>query len=188
MNRAALAAALLFSSAAPAADFEFGRQGQLVPNGSLGISYQSNGNASFFLANISPDLAYFIADHFALGVAIRYFLQKSTGPGFDTGLQTSAGIEPYGAVDLPLSPLLSFFPRAGVEVLSSPGDRRSLALTAFAPVLLHPAPHFFLGFGPGVIVEVSATVPSTSVAVGLPTQGTSRAFILLAQSIVGGYF
>lgn len=188
MNRAALAAALLISSAAPAADFEFGKQGQLVPNGTLGFTYQTDGNTSFFLASISPDLAYFIADHLALGLAIHYFLQKTTARGVDSGIQTSAGIEPYGAVDLPLSPLLSFFPRAGVEVRSSPGDRRSLALTAFAPLLLHPAPHFFLGFGPGIIAEVVATVPSTSVGIGQPTQGTSRTVTVLAQSIVGGYF
>lgn len=188
MNRAALAAALLISSAAPAADFEFGRQGQLVPNGTLAFTYQADGNASLFFASISPDLAYFIADHFALGLAIHYFLQKATGPGFDTGIQTSAGIEPYGAVDLPLSPSLSFFPRAGVEIRSSPGDRRSLALSAFAPLLLHPAPHFFVGFGPGIIAEVVATVPSTGVGTGQPTQGTSKTFTVLAQSIVGGYF
>jgi hypothetical protein len=177
---------ILLSSAAMAAESDFGKEGQIVPNGTLSISYSKTGSDSSMVASVSPDIAYFIADHLALGLAIEYRVTQATVGGVDTGAQTSAGIAPYGAIDLPISPLLSFWPRAGIEVLSTPGDRRAVAIVAFAPLLVHPARHFFFGAGPGLNAEVLATVPSQSTSSA--TMSTTKRFTILASSIVGGYF
>lgn len=186
MLRAIVLCALLSSSTALAADFEFGKEGQIVPNGTLAISYSKTGSDSSMVAVVAPDIAYFIADHLALGLAIEYRVTQATIGGVDTGAQTSAAIAPYGAIDLPISPLLSFWPRAGIEVLSTPGDRRAVAIVAFAPLLVHPARHFFFGLGPAVNAEVLATVPSQSTTSA--TTSTTKRFTVLASSIVGGYF
>jgi hypothetical protein len=188
MNRVALLYALLFSSAASAADFEFGRQGQVIPSGSIGVSYSKTGANSSFFATISPSIAYFVADHIALGLSMRYSVQKLTVNGTDQGTLTSAGFSPYGGIDFPISPSMSFFPQAGVDVLSSSTGQRSLAINAFAPVLFHPASHLFLGFGPGLFAEILASFPSTSVGGVQVVQDASRTFAIFASSVIGGYF
>ena len=167
---------------------EFGHAGQFVPAGSLAVSRSSTGSDSTLDVLIAPELSWFLADHFALGLSLRYEITKVTVGGVDRGTQTSSGIAPYAAYDVPLSALLSLYPSAGLQFLSEAGDRKSWGLTAFVPLLLHPVPHFFLGFGPFLTAELIATVPNPVPVPVPPTVDTDKTFTFGARSMIGGYF
>ena len=168
---------------------EFGRAGQFVPAGSVAISRSSTGSDSSLDVLIAPEIGWFLADHFAAGVSLRYEITKVTVGGVDQGTQTSAGVAPFAAYDLPLSPLVSIFPSAGLQFLSQPGDRKSWGITAFVPVLLHPVPHFFLGFGPTFFAEIVATVPAVfAPGVGSANSDTDKTWSFGARTTIGGYF
>ena len=107
--------------------------------------------------------------------------------GIDQGTRSTARLEPSASLDVPLSATLSFFP-SGALAVSSRGDRRAFGVGAFAPILIHPVRHFFLGFGPDLFAELVATVPSSGGGIGQPTMGTSTAFTIAARSVIGGYF
>jgi hypothetical protein len=157
---------------------EFGRAGQFVPTGSVSFSRSSTGSDSQVDFAVATDLSWFVADHFALGVSLRYQLVQATTNGVDQGTQSSAGLAPIAAYDFALSPLVSFFPSAGLEFLSQPGDRKAWGLTAFAPVLFHPAPHFFLGVGPSFFAELTVQSPTA----------TDKTMTFGARTVLGGYF
>jgi hypothetical protein len=49
--------------------------------------------------------------------------------------------------------------------VTGPGpDANNLALNLFVPLMLHPAPHFFLGFGPALDVDLTGDTKSTTIA------------------------
>jgi hypothetical protein len=86
-----------------------------------------------------------------------------------TNSVTTSGIEPRIGADLPLTSLLSFYPRVGVVAGAASYDEVSVnaenkystasaALHVFAPVLIHAASHLFAGFGPSLYWEWSDTV------------------------------
>jgi hypothetical protein len=166
---------------------EFGHAGQFVPAGSVSVSRSATGSDSTLDVLLAPELAWFVSEHFAAGIGLRYEIVKATVGGVDQGTQTIAGLSPFAAYDIPLTPLLSLFPRAGLEFLSGSGDRKSWGVSAFVPVLLHPAPHFFLGFGPSFFAELIANVPSTTLG-GAPTVDVDKTFTFGARTVIGGYF
>src|SRR5438046_6250575 len=98
-------AALLAASSARAS--EFGKQGQFLPAGGVALIHSSTGNDSDLRLLIEPQLAWFAADHFAVGIVVRYEIDKATRNGIDQGTRASSGLEPFAAYDLLLSPWLS---------------------------------------------------------------------------------
>lgn len=176
----------LLLAAAFAADF--GHTGQFIAMGSASVSYSSTGSDSLAALDVSPEVAGFIAERWALGLALHYGLTRATVNGVAQPTQTNAGISPYVAYDLPLSGLVSLFPSAGLLFESQPGDRKSWGVTAFVPVLFHPAPHFFVGFGPEISAELVATLPGGSGLLGGGTVDTDRTLTIAARTVLGGYF
>ena len=70
--------------------------------------------------------------------------------------------------DLRLGDALSFWPKAGVSFTTSSQQSERTTVTAFdvfAPVIIEPRRHFFVGFGPKL--ERDLTGPSTSTVLGL---------------------
>src|SRR5438105_4593154 len=137
---------LLAASAARAS--EFGHAGQVVPSGGFSFSSSSTGDSSRKEFLVAPELAWFVAEHFALGVSLRYEILDATIAGVDQAERTLAAVVPFAALDVPILHWVSLFPSAGLFFQSQSSDRKSWGVTAFVPVLFHPAPHFFLGFGP----------------------------------------
>jgi hypothetical protein len=96
---------------------------------------------------------------------------------------TLFGVGPRIGYDAPISNLVSIWPKIGftfahshaadagfngVGVASGAGlvsvsnDQTLWLFDAYVPVLLHPAPHFFLGFGPYIDTQLNGDVRSTA--------------------------
>lgn len=193
--RAIWAIVVLASGAAPpalAGEARFGQRGQVVPLGSLGFSYSSVAPNSDSVTTLSlgPTLFWFVADDIALGGSAT--VARRTQSQGDTSITISSyGVAPGAAYNLRLSPLTSLLPQVAVafnwqEIAISPSGTtnprlNTISLQLFVPILFHPVPHFFLGFGPAFSYDVSATL--TDAAGDAPKTTT-----IGAQTILGGWF
>ena len=153
----------------------FGAPGELVITGdaSIGISSTSypRSDASSFLVGFSPGLDVFVLRGFSVGgdVTMGYSSSRGYGAGgelVETRSSTFGG-GPRLGVNVRLGASVTWYPRVTVGVESvrldvtdsststfDPRPSRStdtaLFVSAFAPILFHPVPHFFIGLGPGV--------------------------------------
>ena len=188
----------------------FGDAGVFVvtADSSIGISSTeySTSNARRFSASFSPGFDYFVIRRFSIGVDVSIAYVLGRGYGADNSLvestTTTIGGGPRFGVDLPLSELVSFYPRLtmGVESVHRESrlvSGRSLSVAAnpigtpseslvgpyvnvFAPLLLHPTRHFFVGAGPSLFHEFGK-------AHAEPDVGGERTTIA-ARMVVGGWW
>lgn len=145
-------------STAPADDVapQYGRKGQLVFGSGfrMGVTRATVSSAGQSTSQTSvellPSFGYFISDNFQLGalVAITYATAGNV-------TQSTFGVGPVVAYNIPISPLVSLQPRGSiayehtsVEFSGSSGWTSAFLLTFGAELLIHPAPHFFFGVGP----------------------------------------
>jgi hypothetical protein len=141
------------------APFAFGAPGQIAISSDFSaqigshaeIAADGNTPASTTTVSLSPALDVFVAPNFSVGGQVA--LQWSTTGGSTT---SGFGVGPRVGYDLPMSDTISFWPKGG---LSFAFERREVSrsrVTAevYAPFLLHPAPHFFVGLGPLLAVDL----------------------------------
>lgn len=147
----------------------FGETGEVVLTGELDVhgghaTYAGTGSSATGIT-IAPGFDYFVATHVSLGLAATFAYYESVGMRPDgTRAEVSSkggGLAPRIGVDLPIVKGLSFYPRAtlafgGRSVKTHAGQdgyEYSETFTTgsvFAPLLVHPASHAFLGLGPYV--------------------------------------
>jgi hypothetical protein len=139
---------------APAAAGGFGAEGQLA------LSMGATADQPFFFhktsgggwqLHVEPAADYFIVPHVSVGGRVVYD-HDSGGGSNAVGLAARAGY------DLAIDDRFSFWPLGGLAVTYASGNHTSHTdtwVTAFAPVLFHPAPHFFVGLGPSVNIHLS---------------------------------
>jgi hypothetical protein len=116
--------------------------------------------------------------------AVDYFVANNVSVGGFVGLDyTSAGdahsttfsIGPRVGYNFAFSERFSFWPKLGFSYSNSsasgsplpPGVSASgnhLGLNVFAPVMFHPVPHFFLGFGPALDTHLTGDAKQTTIA------------------------
>jgi hypothetical protein len=189
------------------AQVHFGGRGQWVLMGSsngLGISNQTydNSSASYFYIDGEIGIDHFVARNVSIGfdVEASYRDNKSYGATTFYGTKSTSfegGIR-FG-VNVPLSEVFSWYPRLTLMIGSShstitpissydgspPGDPVSQssvgpAFNLYAPLLLHPTPHFVLGFGPQLGHDFA-------VRRGGPYDGSQRTWIS-GYFTVGGWW
>lgn len=174
----ALVAGLVLSAKASAQDIErhvsggaFGSAGQLVIADDLrgSIGYRSGqGNAVFF--SLTPAADYFLKENLSLGGFITLDTAFESGPDpLTVGLGVRAGY------NIPMNQTVSVWPRLGLAVEHTSNgitERTFLEVSLTAPFLVHLAPHFFVGGGPGLITQL----------------GDGTVAWLQVSTIVGGYF
>ncbi len=177
-----LAALLVISSGAVAEEVwpAFPKAGQLIPMGNIGISYATAGNNSLTLVQFAPTLLVLATDHLVLGADFVYRSLSGLGPG---GTLSGWGTNLIGggafALDSRVSLLL--LPSVGYARQSSgPSTRSAVAVGIFAPLLVHLAPHFFVGLGPQLATEVTASVDTRSIT-------TDKTTTLTFQVLLGGW-
>jgi hypothetical protein len=188
----------------------FGDAGVVVisADSSIGISSTqfSQSDATRFFVGFSPGVDYFVIRRFSIGVDLTLAYDNSRGYGADNSLVESAVTTVSGGarlgLDLPLGDVVSFYPRLtlGVEslhreskvvgrgtlsVASSPTGAPSetlvgLYVSVFAPLLLHPTPHFFVGAGPALFHEFGKASADPSI-------GGERTSIV-GRMVVGGWW
>lgn len=110
---------------------------------------------------LQPAADYFVIKNLSVGGAIGLTYQKVGGA---SGTRFTIG--PRVGYNFELSRLLSVWPKLGFSYAHANQDvgdnSNSLALNLFAPVMLHPAPHFFAGFGPFLDADLSGDTRSTT--------------------------
>lgn len=185
----------------------FGERGQWVLMGSsngLNISntWFSNSEASRFYAGAEVGLDYFLVDSVSIGFDVEAVYRNFKGYGATTLSETtstflSGGIR-FGA-NARLSESLSFYPRltlmlesshstiepissANGEPVGAPVSSASVgpAVNVYAPLLLHPASHFVVGFGPRLQHDFAITR-------GGPYDGSQSTWVG-ADFTVGGWW
>jgi hypothetical protein len=154
----------------------FGDPGVVVisADSSIGISSTeySNSRTRFVQALFSPGFDYFATRGFSVGLDLEVGYSYTQALDADRVLvettSTSYGLGPRFGFNVPLGESVSFYPRLTVGIASQTKDRKYPAtsfnepattssatlsggyVVLFAPLLFHPAPHFFLGAGPGL--------------------------------------
>jgi len=185
----------------------FGEAGEwalLGSSNSLALSNQtfSNSDARFFDADIDVGIDRFIVRNFSLGIdaGAHYFDRRGYGATtFDEikGTSFSGGVR-FG-YNLPIGELVSWYPRLTLGVSAAHSETTTLKvsngsefpppssesaigpwLNLYAPLLIHLAPHFFVGLGPRWEQEFGVTR-------GGPRNGT-KSTLLGAQLVVGGWW
>jgi hypothetical protein len=157
----------------------FGDAGHFVITQALGASiFHSIGGASTFSYSLQPSIHYFSSSQLSLGAVL--FVQHETEDflsvsATSTNLElkrTSLGGSVTLGVNAPLSQLVSVWVRGEVgaahQATTWNAPQGTLPLTLigngeigtslyfglFAPILIHPVSHFFLGLGPSLAFNV----------------------------------
>jgi hypothetical protein len=149
----------------------FGATHQLAISSDAGFSIenrsQSGGHGSTTTIDLAPAVDYFVMDHLSVGGFLRFDYSH-----FPSGHATAFGIGPRVGYDIPFSGLFSVWPKLGFSFATSSTSQpnqpsetsNNFALNIFVPVMLHPAEHFFIGFGPAFDVDLTGTVKNTTIA------------------------
>jgi hypothetical protein len=135
----------------------FGLEGQwaLSSDAALSISHQSG----FTELTLAPAVDYFVIPNLSVGGFISLDYAKS-GPANTTIFS----IGPRVGYNVPFSDLFSVWPKIGFsfahttnsssaaitqnESIDNTTSSNGITLNLFVPVMVHPAEHFFAGFGP----------------------------------------
>jgi hypothetical protein len=191
----------------PAAPVHFGHKGQWVMLGSsnsLGISNEAFSNSAAALFNVGGGIGLdnFVVDNVSVGfdAEANYADIKSYGATTlteTTSTAFSGGVR-FG-FNVPLGELFSWYPRLTLSLASARSTTNPVSLfdgsrlgppssessvgpetNLYAPLLVHPAPHFVVGFGPRLQHDFA-------VARGGPYDG-SQPTLLSGQLVVGGWW
>jgi hypothetical protein len=135
----------------------------------VGFRHEFVARADTFVA-FDPELDYMVLQGLSLGAGL--LLEWDVGPGFS---HVNAGVVPQIGYDLTLSGTWSFWPRLAVTIADEDGTFGS-SLEITAPFLIHPARHFFFGFGPGTSFKLAGPPPA-------PPDPT-----IFGTFLIGGYF
>ena len=124
----------------------FGNTGQVAISSDFKIDFEhANGGSALDLA---PAVDYFLAPQLSLGGQVEFAYESHRGGGSESAF----GLGPRVGYNIPLHPMFSLYPRAGLSFThhSATGQSGSNLLGVFllAPFLFHPVPHFFIGLGP----------------------------------------
>jgi hypothetical protein len=170
----------------------FGAVGQIVVSGDLEASFShvsfSMGDASQTSFALIPAADFFAAPNISIGGALAL-----THSSFDTGVPgsssadtTGIGILVRGGYNARLGSQVSIWPRLAIGYSHTSSDTGGASASGYtvplridAPILIHLAPHFFVGIGPLFQTELVSK-----------TEGQSDAKVTVfgITTIVGGYF
>jgi hypothetical protein len=164
---AALVAALTSTSSAT---WAFGgtapdlpRRGNFVISNRANVGFTTGLSYRGTTIDIAPELDYFVVPGLSVGGAALFH--------WDSGGGTSGGVVPQVGYDLTISGSWSFWPRVAVPLIA--GKPASASVEISAPFLVHPAQHFFFGFGPAVTIGFA---------------GDNKTSFVSGTFLVGGYF
>jgi hypothetical protein len=183
----------------------FGDAGQFVFTNDLVVSVRSTTYAGTGSAErttqISGSASYFVVDHVSLGLAVGF--AGNFGKGIDA---TSGGTVTYSNASFSFGPRVganismgrafSLYPQftlgiqheAYDELAASSENHAAIDVVSvdlFVPLLVHPAPHVFLGLGPHLYHELSSSVTFPNDPLVPATQ--NRETTVGAAFVLGGW-
>jgi hypothetical protein len=137
--------------------------------GQLALSLGATADEHFFFhksggawqLQIAPAADYFVIPNLSVGGVVAY-QHASSGGGPGTSGLGSDTFELAARVGyaIAINDRFGFWPLGGFALTYVSADHASQTdtwFTIFAPVLFHPAPHFFVGLGPNVRVHLSGS-------------------------------
>lgn len=146
-----------------------GQQGNFVISNRANLGFDQGLSYKGTSLSLAPELDYFVVRNLSLGGAVLFNWDSNNG--------TSAGVVPQIAFHVPISETWSFWPRLALTIASGysglPGDPAHFSVEASAPFLIHPAEHFFFGFGPAFATDLA---------------GANKITHIYGTFLVGGYF
>lgn len=165
---AAAIATSIASTSSPAWAFggsapDLPRRGNFVISNRANVGFTQGLSYRGTSIDIAPELDYFVVPGLSVGGAALFH--------WDSGGGTSAGVVPQIGYDVTISDSWSFWPRLAVALIA--GKPASASVEISAPFLVHPAQHFFFGFGPAVTIGFA---------------GDSKVSFVSGTFLVGGYF
>lgn len=176
----------------------------LGSSNSLGISNRtlSKSQAKFFDLGGEIGIDTFVIRNFSIGFDLAARYGDDQGYGATTLTETTSRSLSGGArfgVNVPLSNVFSWYPRVTLGLMSAHSDTRGVPtgnngplppptsqssigpwLNLYAPFLLHPAPHFLVGFGPRVEHDFAVTR-------GGPYDG-AQSTLVSGEFVIGGWW
>jgi hypothetical protein len=188
----------------------FGAKGEVVIAGDTGLGISSTqydgSDAASFSVGVAPDIDYFIATNLSVGLTFGVSYGNGKGYGADGSLvdtkSTTVSGGPAIGYNIPLGEAFSLWPTVNVgfewarqeeqlvsgsslSVAASPlgyptTTRTGPYVGGYLPLLLHPKPHLFIGFGPSFFHDFGP-------AQGGPSVGGQRTNVG-AGLTVGGWF
>jgi long-subunit fatty acid transport protein len=168
----------------------FGMSGQIAISGDFQLGFESRktkppagDSVSSTTVTLAPALDYFVADSISVGGQLAFSMSK-TG---DAKTQL-IGIAPRVGYNIGFTENLSFWPKVyfqyallslddGAGGGSVSGNKMTVGVNA--PILFHPAEHFFIGLGPTFSMDLASKIESNDAS-------KDTAFGL--GSVVGGWF
>ncbi len=140
-----------------------GQQGNFVVSNRASLGFDQGLSYAGTSISFAPELDYFVVPHLSIGGAVIVDWDSTNG--------ASAGVVPQVGYDVVLSDSWSFWPRLAIPLTSGPPFHASVELSA--PFLIHPAEHFFFGFGPAFSTDLA---------------GANKITHLFGAFLIGGYF
>lgn len=151
----------------------FGDKGQITLGSETGVTVSTTstkGADSTTTLTLHPAVDYFFVNNISVGGFLGIDYAKS-GPS----KTTTFGIGPRVGYNITFSERWSFWPKLGFSYTSSSlttevagvkvdTSGNHVAFNIFAPVMLHPVKHFFLGFGPAIDTDLSGDAKQTTIA------------------------
>ncbi|HEY1691363.1 MAG TPA: hypothetical protein VGG39_04335 [Polyangiaceae bacterium] len=154
----------------------FGDQGQLVLSNDMNFGFAgqstSNNGGSNWTLTLQPAVDYFVIPNLSIGGIVIFTHTEDNppnNPGATTNGSTSVNVYGIGArvgYNVAITDGFSFWPKLALlyagSSTSPPGGGNGVSTSAFdvqifAPFLLHPVKHFFLGIGPFVQTDLTAS-------------------------------
>jgi hypothetical protein len=195
------AAASASTDALPESKGAFGKSGQIAISQDLELKFESRTSKSpdppdgtgedvkTTTITIGPALDYFVADSISIGGKIQYSnISSDGGDGSLIGIGPRVGYNLGLTDNISLWPKLSFVYAMTSAEADSPGAEEikgtKMTVGVDAPILFHPAPHFFIGLGPYFELDLSS---KAKVGDGDSVDGPKDTAFGV-RTVVGGWF
>jgi hypothetical protein len=165
----------------------FGESGQVTISGAAGLQIHgtsySNSDAKGFGIGVVPALDYFVYRNFSIGGFVsvsysstkNYLLSEYSDPELIEHESSYIGVGPRIGYNIAFGEPVSWYLLLGFsygivsrntqtqeETILFDSSEKIFALRAFAPLLGHLAPHFYVGFGPFLYTELNHSSVSGS--------------------------
>ena len=157
----------------------FGDKGKLTVSSDAGLSIATTSvsgvDGSTTTITLRPAIDYFVVNDLSLGGFVGLDYIKAGGSH-----STTFAIGPRIGYNLAFSDRVTLWPKLGfsysntdvsTDLAAGPNTTIStgrsgshIALNVFVPVMFHPVPHFFLGFGPALDTDLSGDARTTTIA------------------------
>jgi len=156
---------------------QFGGPGTLAISSDMNLGFfgssTNEGGGSTWTFLIAPAADYFVIQGLSVGGQISYsHIHSSAGGTTTTGTSSSSDVDAFGigpriGYNIPINDYLSFWPKVGLiytDMATSGASGSTFDVQFYAPLLLHLAPHFFAGLGPGIQTDLTASQSAAGVS------------------------